>query len=100
MNIDQIYCNNLDHIISKKGNFNALLANKIVQYLLVQGPDPDVLEGDDALGHVLRRVLEVVEATVVQHEPAPLPGFPTSTLKNAQISILENPQVGESINNE
>ena len=36
----------------------------------------DVFEGDDPLGRVLRGVLEVVEATVVEDEPPPLPVLP------------------------
>ena len=49
-------------------------------YLIVQGSDPDVLEGNDALGDVLSGVLEVVEAPVVQHEPPPLPALPAPSL--------------------
>ena len=36
----------------------------------------DVFEGDDPLGRVLRGVLEVVEAAVVEDEPPPLPVLP------------------------
>ena len=39
------------------------------------GPHRDVLEGDDASGLLVRGELEVVEAVVVQDEPAPLPAL-------------------------
>ena len=44
---------------------------------VVNQPDLDVLEGDDALGHILGGVLEVVEAAVAEHEPPALPTLPT-----------------------
>ena len=44
---------------------------------VVNQPDLDVLEGDDALGHILGGVLEVVEAAVAEHKPPTLPTLPT-----------------------
>ena len=43
-------------------------------------PDPDVLERDDAARLLVGGELEVVEAVVVEDEPAPLPGLVTAAL--------------------
>ena len=51
---------------------------------VLHGAHPHVLQGDDALGHILGRVLEVVETTVVQDEPATLPALPAAALMEKQ----------------
>ena len=54
---------------------------------VVNQPDLDVLEGDDALGHILGGVLEVVEAAVAEHEPPALPALPTEK-KDRQMLLV------------
>ena len=44
-------------------------------------PDLDVLQWNDAAGLLVRGVLEVVEAIVVEDEPAPLPALVASTYR-------------------
>lgn len=44
-------------------------------------PDLDVFQGDNAARLLVRRVLEVVQAVVVEDEPAPLPALVASTCR-------------------
>ena len=57
------------------------LEDPLLAVPLLQPANPHILQRDDTLGHVLRRVLKVVETTVVQHEPTALPALPTPTLE-------------------
>ena len=57
------------------------LEGPLLPVLVIQRSDCDVLQRDDALRYVLRRVLEIVEAPVIQDKPTSLPAFPASALK-------------------
>ena len=66
------------------GHLRVDLEDKLLAVLVLARPHPDVLQGDDALGHILGRVLEVVQALVVQDEPSSLPAFPVAALKGEE----------------
>ncbi len=53
-------------------------------------PDSDVLERDDPPGFLVGGELEVVEAVVVEDEPAALPGLvPAALLPQPTLAILK-----------
>ena len=56
------------------------LKDKLFSVPVVDAPHTNILQGNDAFGHVLRGVLEVVQTAVVEDKPTPLPTFPTSAL--------------------
>ena len=57
------------------------LEHKLLPVAVLHPAHPHVLQRDDPLRHVLGRVLEVIQTTVVEDEPTPLPTFPASSLK-------------------
>ena len=57
------------------------LEGPLLPVLVIQRSDCDVLQRDDALGHVLCCVLEIVKTLVIQDKPPTLPAFPASALK-------------------
>ena len=57
------------------------LENPVLAVLVGQRAHLHPLERDDALGRVLRRVLEIVQTPIVQDEPTPLPVLPVPTLQ-------------------
>ena len=61
------------------------LKDPVLPVLVGQGSHLHPLEGDDALGRVLGGVLEVVQATVVQDEPASLPVLPVAALQSINV---------------
>ena len=66
------------------------LEDPVLPVLVGQGTHLDPLEGDDSLRSVLCRVLEVVQAAVVQNEPTSLPVLPVTALQRFKAFILCN----------
>ena len=73
----------LDHLASRVAEY---LKHPVLAILVWQRSHLDALQGDDALGAVLSSVLEVVEATVVQDEPATLPALPAAALRRQRLA--------------
>ena len=61
------------------------LEDPVLPVLVGQGAHLDPLEGDDSLRGVLCRVLEVVQAAVVQNEPTSLPVLPVTALQRFKV---------------
>ena len=61
------------------------LEDPVLPVLVGQGTHLDPLEGDDSLRGVLCRVLEVVQAAVVQNEPTSLPILPVTALQRFKV---------------
>ena len=61
------------------------LEDPVLPVLVGQGTHLDPLEGDDPLRSVLCRVLEVVQAAVVQNEPTSLPVLPVTALQRYKV---------------
>ena len=74
----------LDNLIP----FRVDLKGPLLAVHVLHGAHAHILQRDDALWHVLCRVLEVVETAVVQHEPAPFPRFPTAALQKKSSQLL------------
>ena len=62
-------------------HFSVDLEYKLLAVTILHGAHADVLQRDDALGHVLCCVLEIVKTLVIQDKPPTLPAFPASALK-------------------
>jgi len=56
------------------------LEHELLPVAVLHAADSHVLQGDDALRHILGGVLEVIQTTVVEDKPTPLPTFPASSL--------------------
>ena len=67
----------LHHLAARVGED---LEDPVLPVLVGQGTHLHPLEGNDPLRSVLCRVLEVVEAAVVQNEPTSLPVLPVTAL--------------------
>ena len=61
------------------------LEDPVLPVLVGQGTHLHPLEGDDSLRSVLSRVLEVVQAAVVQNEPTSLPVLPVTALQRFKV---------------
>ena len=61
------------------------LEDPVLPVLVGQGAHLDPLEGDDSLRSVLCRVLEVVQAAIVQNEPTSLPVLPVTALQRFKV---------------
>ena len=57
------------------------LEHELLPVAVLHAAHSHVLQGDYALRHVLGGVLEVIQTTVVEDKPTPLPTFPASSLK-------------------
>ena len=68
-------------------HFGINFKNKLLPVSILDWPDSDVLQGNDAFRDILGRVLEVVKTPVVKNEPTPLPSFPASALQQKQIDV-------------
>ena len=62
-------------------HFRVDLKHKLLSVTILYGAHANVLQGDDALGYVLGRVLEIIKTPVIEDKPATLPAFPASALK-------------------
>ena len=62
-------------------HFRVDLKHKLLSVTILYGAHANVLQGDDALGYVLGRVLEIIKAPVIEDKPATLPAFPASALE-------------------
>ena len=72
----------LHHLAARVGED---LEDPVLPVLVGQGAHLDPLEGDDSLRSVLSRVLEVVQAAVVQNEPTSLPVLPVTALQRYKV---------------
>ena len=72
----------LHHLAARVGED---LEDPVLPVLVGQGTHLDPLEGDDPLRSVLCRVLEVVQAAVVQNEPTSLPVLPVTALQRFKV---------------
>ena len=72
----------LHHLAARVGED---LEDPILPVLVGQGTHLHPLEGDDPLRGVLCRVLEVVQAAVVQNEPTSLPVLPVTALQRYKV---------------
>ena len=72
----------LHHLAARVGED---LEDPVLPVLVGQGAHLDPLEGDDPLRGVLCRVLEVVQAAVVQNEPTSLPVLPVTALQRFKV---------------
>ena len=61
-------------------HFGINFKNKLLPVSILDWPDSDVLQRNDAFWDILGRVLEVVKTPVVKNEPTPLPSLPASAL--------------------
>ena len=72
----------LHHLAARVGED---LEDPVLPVLVGQGTHLHPLEGDDSLWGVLCRVLEVVQAAVVQNEPTSLPVLPVTALQRFRV---------------
>ena len=72
----------LHHLAARVGED---LEDPVLPVLVGQGTHLHPLEGDDPLRGVLCRVLEVVQAAVVQNEPTSLPVLPVTALQRFKV---------------
>ena len=72
----------LHHLAARVGED---LEDPVLPVLVGQGAHLHPLEGDDSLRGVLCRVLEVVQAAVVQNEPTSLPVLPVTALQRFKV---------------
>ena len=56
------------------------LKHKLFTITVIHRSDPDVFKRNDAFWDIFCRVLEVVQTSIVENKPTPLPGFPASSL--------------------
>ena len=64
------------------GLLGIYLKHKLFAISIVHGSHSNVFQRNDSFRNVLRRVLEVVQATIVKDEPATLPSLPASALQH------------------
>ena len=66
------------------------LEHELLPVAVLHAAHSHVLQGDYALRHVLGGVLEVIQTTVVEDKPTPLPTFPASSLKRKFVETLHS----------
>ena len=64
------------------------LKHKLFSIPVLYTSHSHIFQGDDTLRHILCSVLEVIQTTVVEDKPTPLPTFPASSLKRKFIETF------------
>ena len=57
---------------------------EILPIFILKRPHSNILKRNYALWYVLRGVLKVIQTSIVQNEPPPLPTFPAPSLNNGK----------------
>ena len=60
------------------------LKHKLFSIPVLYTSHSHIFQGDDTLRHILCSVLEVIQTTVVEDKPTPLPTFPAPSLNNGK----------------
>ena len=70
--------------------FRIDLKHKLFAVSIIHRSHSNIFQRNDSFRDILRRVLEVVQTTIVKDEPTTLPSLPTSSLQQKLMSDKEH----------